>query len=965
MASTNKTKNYKLNQWLGSDYMKRDDLNNDNELIDAALKYNADSLSAEAAARAAGDNAIRDLVSSEAASRQAADEELNSIIKSGVTMSPSIGLGMNSVIRKTDGITVIPKFEIKGKSYTNLLGKDGNCEDTSKWYSYQASLALDSTNKVFGANGIKITLTSAAGNMNRSFSSISSFDLTKYYFICAYAKNGNTVSGVTFYKDSTGGGTVVSGGTITDATKFNLMGFVCRPSDLNASNTLVVAMNGTSGQYAYIDGIMIVPITSAEYALGVSSMMDKYPYVDSCACLQNPYIEVRHDNLVRNGNCEEGMGWWAPFNASAGSLSIENGKFKFVTTADNNIANIVNVKPNTNYYFSANKFGTLSEIQVVNMAETVALSTGGMFNTGANTQVKVRMAQNGATTCYYDSFMLIEGTTAPVSYKPCRIERCVIEGKFTSDDTVTYENGKVSGLLNWKHRTLYGKDYDWKYSGDFTGYKRIFTTYCPDNYASSYGADRTVRVCAKYDGKLLDVTDSATPDACVAFGSGSAWDGEIYIRIADTDSGWTETINPNEDEIKAFMNGWKALGNDGVARYVLWGSVLNNDYHVNINAFPPYTATTLASATIGTKSFTVADSSIFKIGDTIAVFGNSGVIITAISGNVLTVDQNQAAQPVGRTVVRIDFAPTDKRVLNYCKSNIALGYDGYQLNYKLADPEPITDENVHVHGDIPKLDNGDNYLYLDSGIVLGEVANPALNGGYYRINSNYGFGGSTTWLKSSAETINTIYRNRNKDGKWTNIAAPTPSESNGKISAYIADSSYDTNATYTVDYQILKTMNTTPTAITMQYQQDVLSVVSDLAEAVNGRQKADSALDGLVDLSVHEKLEYFSFGGTWMQYSASDYRIRTTVYCISKKAVPIIAIKQNAGVTAFAQYYDGNGNGIDIPSSDLIIAVSFRVPNQLLIRVSYVGTNATIRTNLKTYGGHFACDIYFDCRGRL
>jgi hypothetical protein len=523
----------------------------------------------------------------------------------------------------------------------------------------------------------------------------------------------------------------------------------------------------------------------------------------------------------------------------------------------------------------------------------------------------------------------------------------------------------VSGLLNWKHRTLYGKDYDWKYSADFTGYKRVFTTYCPDTYASSYGADRTVRVCAKYDGKLLDVKDSATPDACVAFGSGSAWDGEIYIRIADTDSGWTETINPNEDEIKAFMNGWKALGNDGVARYVLWGSVLNNDYHVNINAFPPYTATTLTSATIGTKSFTVADASIFKIGDPIAVFGNSGVIITAISGNVLTVDQNQAAQPVGRTVVRIDFAPTDKRVLNYCKSNIALGYDGYQLNYKLAEPEPITDANVHVHGDIQKLDNGDNYLYVDSGMVLGEAANPALNGGYYRINSNYGFGGSTTWLKSSVETINTIYRNQNMDGKWTNIAAPIPSESNGKISAYIADSSYDSNATYTVDYQILKIQHTTQTEITMQYQQDLLSTVSDLAEGLNSRQKADRVLDTLVDLSVYEShmstATLVTRGCYTATYGSATVLLAMRVEFLAlKKVVPIILLS-NVGVTV----KDSTGANITVSTGDISSVQVNTVNKRGFSFVVYLRPGTTAASNAMNHGGAGLFGWIADCRGRL
>lgn len=44
MSSTNKTANFSLNQWIGSDNPKRDDFNQDNSKIDSALKQNADAL---------------------------------------------------------------------------------------------------------------------------------------------------------------------------------------------------------------------------------------------------------------------------------------------------------------------------------------------------------------------------------------------------------------------------------------------------------------------------------------------------------------------------------------------------------------------------------------------------------------------------------------------------------------------------------------------------------------------------------------------------------------------------------------------------------------------------------------------------------------------------------------------------------------------------------------------------------
>ena len=72
MAS-NYTSNYQLCQWEGTDKVLRTDFNSDNAKIDAALKANADAVSAEAEARAAA-------VSSEASARAAADAALTASI---------------------------------------------------------------------------------------------------------------------------------------------------------------------------------------------------------------------------------------------------------------------------------------------------------------------------------------------------------------------------------------------------------------------------------------------------------------------------------------------------------------------------------------------------------------------------------------------------------------------------------------------------------------------------------------------------------------------------------------------------------------------------------------------------------------------------------------------------------------------------------------------------------------------
>ncbi|SHK96813.1 hypothetical protein [Desulforamulus aeronauticus] len=70
----------------------------------------------------------------------------------------------------------------------NLLGRDGNCEDAGKWDAWQSTLALDTAKKVYGSNGLKITISTAMGG-----TAFKSMQLKggKYYIVLADLMNGN------------------------------------------------------------------------------------------------------------------------------------------------------------------------------------------------------------------------------------------------------------------------------------------------------------------------------------------------------------------------------------------------------------------------------------------------------------------------------------------------------------------------------------------------------------------------------------------------------------------------------------------------------------------------------------------------------------------------------------------------------------------------------------------------------
>jgi hypothetical protein len=881
--------------------------------------------------------------------------EINNKFNSSI-VNQSLGFGMNEVIRKASQFSIAPKFNIAGKTIINQLGKDGNCEDTSKWSAWQTTVSLDNTNKILGSNGIKVTLTSNAGNINTgNLVSKYNIDITKYYLITAYLKNGNATN-ISIGKDTTGGGSaVIVSSNISDSTKFTRVGIVVKPSDLFNGNIVYINVNGTTGQYAYVDGVMINEITASEYSLGATTLLDKYPYVDSYVCLQNPYFEIRHDNLIRNGNGEEGISWWTAGwydgdTHTNGTMTIDN--YGFLLTDSNYNSGFfqkVNVKPNTTYYLSFKSTDNANGYMAVYGADKNTiheLSTSDMsFNSGNNSYVYVNMYNaSSVNTIGYKELMLIEGPTAPSSYKSCRIENVVLETKLTSDDSITYDNGEVSGKIWWKHKTLFGKDYDWKYANDYAGFKAlILPSSFPNGVTDS-------QVAIKYDGKLLSktlyVNSLSTADT---FGFGS----DAFLTVPDTDTGWADTINPNNDEVKVFMNGWKALYNTG-SRYVAWSSIIDNTFPIGA------TQTKLSSAFVsGATSLNVVDSSIFSVGDSICVICDDGVMqnrtINSISGNTLTILAINHNISINTVIVKSDNGTSNVSMLNYCKSNVAPGYEGYQLNYKLQNPEPITDDNCHIHGYIPKLDIGDNYLYVDSGIVLSEVANPVLAGG----NSNYYLNDTTfnSPLKYKVESIINAYRNSIFDSKYNRSGYDTGRGYGREFIAWPV-ASFDVNSIYTVDYKILATQAPQIGSISCSYAEDIVVAINKVQEAINNKQNHDSILDNIIDSSLYEKTGIpYDTALPWFTTSNNGYLYASIMIPLSpKKCIPIVTLDSLRIVNT------PSSSEIDITNKFTIYIIIKN--NYVYIRLS-TNDSATI-ASIKSYGVYISkLNITADCRGRI
>lgn len=888
--------------------------------------------------------------------------EIKNKIYNGSIQNTNLQLGCNRI--QIPEISVSPKIEFTGFSYVNLLGRDGNCEDTSKWNTYLSTLSLDITNKVFGSKCIKTVSEGYFTAINKT--SLKNHIGGKKVFISVYIKtNVPDVVRIRFSNYNGGGSAPYTRTTnINSTATMTRFGVKLDLTD-SASNELYlwIFKETPTATEMYMDGVMVNVITDDEYAnISEANLLAKYPYVDSYGCLTNPYFENRRYNLVRNGNCEEGIGYW---NSSGNiTIQVKNDKFKLESAiAWSACYQLIKVKPNTDYYLTGNA-STTAGIFIYNSNLSLLIKSGaGTFNSGTNDVISVLLSV-GVTpgTFYFDSIMLVEGTAAPTEYKSCDLQRFVVEGQFTADDKVSVENGKISGLLNWKQPApLYGKDYDWQFGADYTGFKRfnipnaraIFSGIQQNENATDH-----VDMCVvKYDGKILPQGNTASaPDLSHSYASGNTF----FISAVDTDSGWGELINPNNDEVKAFMNGWEALlYEESNSRYTVWGNKLKHGaLATDIMAYPTGSATTLTVATTaGATSITVADASIFKTGDRICIYGMGYVVITNIVGNVITVNMGVVAYPIGRVVMRSDN-PTagDTRLLQYCKTNIAPGYEGYKLHYKLANPEPITDTNVLVEGEIWDLVKGDNYITVDSGIVLGEVANIGTDANLAAINE-IGTNRPNSPLKNKVGVINAIYRNSILNTSLWNIEYNTTT-TYGEFKAYTALANFDTSATFTVDYQILKTAHIhTFGSLLLSYPQSIISTLEGHGKALEQRQAKDSTLDSLIDLSLYEHIQYKgAIFLPWLQGSTYFYLGTYIPFKVVKKVVPVVKI---------VNYRLSTQSGV-VDKSVAQMYISSVSAAGLTFEIRIAPANTAVISNIKSYGAYIVdFELEFDCRGRI
>ena len=202
------------------------------------------------------------------------DTGIKAQVKEASTSDTTIEGGIDSLL--STAVNSPLNVTVKGRTVTNLMGTDGNCEDTSKFTATNCTLALDTTNKVFGSNAIKLTLSAGQTQGSMNYDIFSKLDKTKYYLVSAYLMKG-TCTNLKLRLETDDADVESSAVTATAMTR---TGIVIQPSDIDTATSVViqVQINGTETQTGYVDGIMVNEITGAEYALGVSALLSRYAW---------------------------------------------------------------------------------------------------------------------------------------------------------------------------------------------------------------------------------------------------------------------------------------------------------------------------------------------------------------------------------------------------------------------------------------------------------------------------------------------------------------------------------------------------------------------------------------------------------------------------------------------------------------------------------------------------------------
>ncbi|MBB6674502.1 hypothetical protein [Cohnella nanjingensis] len=624
------------------------------------------------------------------------DEVLASTPPTTITLKPGVNVYNASRTSRVDSI------RMSGRTLVNLLGRDGNCEELSKWGVYQVSQALDSTNKTLGINSIRLTINTGftSGSTGQIASSAFTMNAGKYYVAIVDIKNGSATNGSFYIFNGPSASKGIN--TITSTDKFNPAWRAYAPISTYSNCTMVFGISGIPGQTANFDGARVFEISASEYAtldgMITSQIAAMYPYVDDIKHVNAVYVDNPGRNLLPP------FTEWQRINFNA--LIIDNYKLSHTKTgnavAESSSSPQISVVPSTTY--SLNSGGARMRIYESFDGKSYSrikdISGKDTFITSSTTKyiiIETFLIDSEIGTFVWEDPILNIGASVQSFYPqlPSRLSLPDVNLRSNLDGTVADQlysdgQGRPRVVRRFRETLLDGSiSVSWALD-NYSGFKRVKFTAAP--FLEAYVAGKASLV--KYDGKSIPNLDTTLNADSFALSG----DGTFYVSIPAADSGWGDNFKPSAEEIKAYFNGW----------------VMYN----------------------------------FATGDASQKYNDSGTKGWAYRASWYSGSPTPGNMIGGTTILPTDYAP------GYGPKGY---FTPYRLIYQLAQS---TDEPINYEGDLV-MHEGPNQIEVGTGIVVREFAQVFGDRYVNAINAS-----PPSRTKYRPERFLTFFQNDFRDFKW-------------------------------------------------------------------------------------------------------------------------------------------------------------------------------------------------------
>ncbi|SHL05137.1 hypothetical protein [Desulforamulus aeronauticus] len=500
-------------------------------------------------------------------------QEVKSDSKQSVTLPHGL-----STLNAPRAAQLKPKF--KGRQLVNLLGRDGNCDDVGKWSPYgEAEIALDNTDKVYGNNSIKLVakLGKSTGTwLNTNLSTL--IKPNGKYILLGLIKNGSG-TGFCFVRMDFNSGTYFTGTQVKDTAKFNLsFAKFIAPATISTALVNFVIHDPVQNQHGYVDGVRLYELSELEYkeidTLTPEQMAERYPYVDSFQCVQNPAVRVEGENLLPP---------FSQWTLLSGHTLVN--QYELYSSANINGTSEVWIQVvGWQQYTASVELNTANRNLLFEFYDKAGIFISQVFAGKGITEIVTPATAVKAKVRWYNvdntavsairNPMLVLGDTLPTEFKPYNPSHLYLQTPLYEGETLEEIDGQWMRTKKWEKKVLDGS-LPWELDKSLPGYKTV-------RVRNLGQAMRHASLnCVKYDGKIIPPLSVLTEADAAHFNTLSGYK-DFYISIANTDSGWGENYTPTVDEIKAYFMGWRMY--DGITGLNYNGTGTKHWYKINKNS---------------------------------------------------------------------------------------------------------------------------------------------------------------------------------------------------------------------------------------------------------------------------------------------------------------------------------------------------------------------------------------------